>query len=89
MRNLLALVGAAVVTFAGLGWYLGWYKLEAAPSSTPGHETVNVDIDGKKIGHDVLSAEQALKRDLKEATQCHTAKSDPGTAVSSQKAGAR
>ncbi len=34
MKNLLALVGAAVVTFAGLGWYLGWYNLTRQP--TPG-----------------------------------------------------
>jgi len=26
MRNLLALVGLATVTFLGLGWYLGWYQ---------------------------------------------------------------
>jgi len=25
MKNLLALVGAVVVIFAGAGWYLGWY----------------------------------------------------------------
>src|SRR5438067_7434707 len=28
MRNLLALIGALVVGVGGLGWYLGWYKVQ-------------------------------------------------------------
>jgi hypothetical protein len=50
MRNLLALVGLATVTFVGLGWYLGWYKLEKTTS--PG-STIQIGIDTKKVTQDV------------------------------------
>ena len=37
MRNLLALSAAAVLAFAGIGWYRGWYKVETEPA-TGGHQ---------------------------------------------------
>ena len=51
MRNLLALVGALVVGFAGLGWYLGWYKV-GVESRAPGHPTFNVEVETDKITED-------------------------------------
>jgi hypothetical protein len=48
MRNLLALVGAAVILVAGLGWYLGWYQLSTEPGSD-GHMKVNVDVNTKNV----------------------------------------
>jgi hypothetical protein len=52
MRNLLALVGLATVTFVGLGWYLGWYKIQrAAPGS--GDSNLQIGIDTKKVSQDV------------------------------------
>jgi hypothetical protein len=72
MRNLLALVGAAVLTFAGVGWYLGWYSFHPTPSATPGHQGVNIDIDAQKIKSDVhkgeVKVEQAIDHLAKEAT---------------------
>lgn len=46
MRNMLALIGLAVVGFGGAGWYFGWYKL----SFTRGADgtlqvTTNVNTD--------------------------------------------
>ena len=37
MRSLLTLVGAAVVTFAVVGWFLGWYTVR----STPAHRALS------------------------------------------------
>ena len=37
MRNLLALVGAALVAFLGLGWYLDWYHITPKPATATGH----------------------------------------------------
>ena len=51
MRNILALVGAAVVVFGGLGWYLGWYKVATEPTAD-GHRHINVDLNPKKILED-------------------------------------
>jgi len=71
MRNLLALFAAAALTFAGVGWYLGWYTVEhsAAPA---GHRAVHIDIDGRKMSTDIRKGEEklqeALDKNLKEET---------------------
>jgi hypothetical protein len=52
MRNLLAFVGAAILTFLALGYYLGWYNIIREPSST-GHSKLEVDINQEKVAKDV------------------------------------
>jgi hypothetical protein len=59
MRNLLAFTAAAALTVAGLGWYLGWYKIHATPAAD-GHRNVNIDIDTAKIGDDINRAEKRI-----------------------------
>lgn len=54
MKNLLALIGLVVVLVAGLGWYLGWYKL----SAESGH--VKVDVDTKEIREDLNKGREAV-----------------------------
>lgn len=51
MRNMLALVGALVVGFAGVGWYLGWYKLQVTKSSD-GTLQVTTNVDTTRVVHD-------------------------------------
>ncbi|HEX4589422.1 MAG TPA: hypothetical protein VH120_05810 [Gemmataceae bacterium] len=53
MRNLLALLGFALVTFLIVGWYLDWYHVSPKASATSGHQGVEIDINRKKIGDDV------------------------------------
>ena len=55
MRNLLALLGAATLTFIGLGWYLDWYKIERKPSPVAGTQRLEVDLNPHKIGADVVN----------------------------------
>ena len=52
MRNLLALIGAAVVAFVGLGWYLGWYTFALEPSAN-GKQRIQLDVDTDKLTDDV------------------------------------
>jgi hypothetical protein len=52
MRNILAAVGAAVVAFLAVGWYLGWYQISSTPSAQ-GPQSVQVDINPNKITTDV------------------------------------
>ena len=68
MRNLLALVGAAVVTFAGLGWYLGWYHVQSAATAN-GHRNVNIDINTDKINDDIHRAEKKILEHANERLQ--------------------
>jgi hypothetical protein len=60
MRNFLAFVGAALLTVAGIGWYLGWYEIKREPS-TPGHSRLQLDIDQEKIGNDVKQGTEKIK----------------------------
>lgn len=59
MRNLLAFTAAAALTVAGLGWYLGWYKIHATPANN-GHRNVNIDINTEKINDDFHCAEKKI-----------------------------
>ena len=52
MKNILALVGAAVVAFLAVGWYLGWYRISSVPSPH-GQQSVQVEINPTKITEDV------------------------------------
>jgi hypothetical protein len=60
MRNLLALLGAALVTFAIAGWWLDWYKIKTAPDPS-GHREVNIDINGPKIKQDLHKGGEKLR----------------------------
>ena len=59
MRNLLALLGAALVAFLGLGWYLDWYHVTPKPATATGHRSIEIDINSKKIGTDMERGVQA------------------------------
>jgi hypothetical protein len=61
MRNLLALLGFALVTFLVVGWYLDWYHI--TPKTTaPGQRSYQLDINSKKIGEDVHKGVEAVEK---------------------------
>ena len=64
MRNLLALGAAALIGFAGIGWYLGWYKIETAPTTTGRH--ISIDLNTPKIKEDVGKGKEKLRDILTE-----------------------
>jgi hypothetical protein len=51
MRNLLALIGLAVVVFLGAGYYLGWYTLDTS-TGLNGKQHISFEVDTKKIAAD-------------------------------------
>ena len=59
MRNILALIGAAVLVFAVLGWYFGWYQLGAEPAAD-GHRNINLNVNPQKIANDLKKGEQKV-----------------------------
>lgn len=75
MRNLLAFTAAVVLTVAGLGWYLGWYRIHSAPASD-GHRNVNIDINTDKITDDIQRAEKKILDRANEHLQSAKDKSD-------------
>ena len=57
MRNLLALGGAALLIFLGLGWYLDWYRLKVTPGE-PGHRNISFDVNTNEITEDLSKAKE-------------------------------
>jgi hypothetical protein len=82
MKNLFALLGAAVVVFAGLGWYLDWYKVISTPSSN-GHQNISIDVNEKKIVTDGVKGVEKVEgavdkaKELKEEAKHAETKVDP------------
>jgi hypothetical protein len=60
MRNLLALVGALVVTVLGVGWYLDWFRVHRAPSEG-GKSNYNVEFNTNKINGDLQKGGEKLQ----------------------------
>ena len=60
-KNLLALLAAALLIFAGVGWYLGWYNFTSTPSGN-GKQRITVDVDTKKIGEDLKKAKDNIEK---------------------------
>ncbi len=66
MRNLLAFLAAAALTFLGVGWYLDWYHVKSSPADA-GHHRVDIDINRDKIVHDVEQGVQKGEQKLQNA----------------------
>jgi hypothetical protein len=83
MRNLLALGAAGVLGFAGIGWYLGWYKVQTTPAAD-GHRTISIEVDTTKIKKDVNRGEEKVHDYLaKDNQSTSNSTPTPGTAPTS------
>lgn len=84
MRNLLALIGAVVVGFAVLGWYLGWYQLSLTKTND-GKIRVETDVNTKKVVEDsgdaIQSAGSYINSHLDKAGQDAKAGQQPAPAT--------
>ncbi len=63
MKNLLALLSLALLVFATVGYFRGWYKFESA-ANDDGGRTFNVDVNGSRINHDFQQGKDQLRRFL-------------------------
>ncbi|QEL15707.1 hypothetical protein [Limnoglobus roseus] len=52
MRNLLALLGLALVLFFGIGYFRGWYTFNFA-TGTDGKTNISIGVDRTKVGGDL------------------------------------
>src|SRR5262245_65244312 len=85
MRNFLALIGALVIGFGGVGWYLGWYKLNVS-KAPDGNAEITTTVDTKKVVTDTEhGAKQVgafvgdhLEKSAQEAKQPGPPASTPG-----------
>jgi hypothetical protein len=79
MRNLLAFLAAALLTFAALGWYLDWYNVTSTPLSG-GHREVKINLNTPKIGEDFEKGGQKVRQML-EKTEKKDKKDDKPAAT--------
>jgi len=63
MRNLLAVFALALIGFAAIGWYRGWYAIETAPTANGGRN-INIDVNSAKIKTDLSTGKQKLRNIL-------------------------
>src|SRR5262245_24139855 len=78
MRNMLALIGAMVVTVGGVGWYLDWFKVRSTPAPA-GYRSLNIDINTGKISDDIHRGSARVQEVLEKAKDDPPAKAK-GTA---------
>jgi hypothetical protein len=74
LRSVLTLLGAAVVTFAIVGWFLGWYQVRTTPGAD-GHRQVEIDFNAPKITQDLSKGTAKIKSML----EPHSTQSAPTT----------
>ncbi|MBA2227393.1 hypothetical protein [Thermogemmata fonticola] len=86
MRNLFALIGFAVVAFAVVGWYCGWYRL-SVQKGEGGKAEIQTVVDTKKVTEDSSAFFQKLGQILSQQTQGTGGGSGSGTNPASDKGG--
>jgi hypothetical protein len=80
MRNLLALAALALITFAIVGWYLGWYQLQTEPAGN-GHREVTIDINGPKIRQDLNKGKSQLSNVMSSKSSSTPAQPSAGSSA--------
>lgn len=63
MRNLLALAAAALLSFAVVGHFRGWYQIKS-DGAPGGHQQIHIDVNRTKITDDVNVSKNKLREVL-------------------------
>jgi hypothetical protein len=65
MRNILAFLGALVVTLLAVGWYENWFQFRTT-TGTDGNRNISIDIDSTKVTSDIEEAEHRVQTFVEE-----------------------
>jgi reverse gyrase len=68
MRNILAFVGALVVTLVVVGWYENWFQFRTT-AGADGNRNISIDIDSKKVSEDVKQTEKKIETFIDEKSK--------------------
>jgi hypothetical protein len=52
MKNIITMAATGLVIFAGLGWYLDWYKV-ASRTTPDGNKHFDIEVNTKRIESDI------------------------------------
>jgi hypothetical protein len=81
MRNLLALIGLAVVALAAIGWYCGWYKLTVTRDQS-GQPEIKTTVNTDKVTDDSSSFFKRIEQLVTEKTRSGEQKPEPASTPS-------
>jgi hypothetical protein len=76
MRNLLALIGLAVVALAAIGWYCEWYKLTVARTKD-GQPEIKTTVNTEKVADDSSSFFKRVEQLVTEKVRSGEQKPEP------------
>jgi hypothetical protein len=65
MRNILAFLGALVLTLLAVGWYENWFQVRTTPG-TDGNRNITIDIDSTKVTTDIEETEHKIQTFVEE-----------------------
>jgi hypothetical protein len=68
MRNILAFLGALVLTLLAVGWYENWFQVRTT-AGTDGNRNISIDIDSTKVTSDIEEAEHKIQTFVEEETK--------------------
>lgn len=63
MKNILTMAATGLVIFAGLGWYLDWYKVKRT-ASADGKQHISIDLNTNRIGADLQRGREQVTQYL-------------------------
>jgi hypothetical protein len=66
MKNLLALLGAAVIVLVAVGWYCDWFQFHTKTGAN-GDTNLSIEVDATKAANDLKKTEQSIEQKIKEA----------------------
>ena len=78
MRNLLALIGLAVVALAAIGWYCEWYKLTVTRDHS-GQPEIKTTVNTDKVAEDSSSFFKRMEQLVSEKVRSGGEKPEPAT----------
>jgi hypothetical protein len=81
MRNLLALIGLAVVALAAIGWYCEWYKLTVTRDQS-GQPEIKTTVNTDKVADDSSAFFKRMEELVSEKVRAGEKKPEPSTTPS-------
>ena len=79
MRNLLALIGLAVVALAAIGWYCEWYKLTVTRDQS-GQPEIKTTVNTEKVADDSSAFFKRMEQLVTDKVRSGEQKPEPSTA---------
>jgi hypothetical protein len=69
MRNLLAFLGALIITLVVVGWFQNWFQFRTTANPDNGNRNLTIDINTTKVGDDLNKTEKNVQTFIEEKSK--------------------